>query len=243
MSTERAECPDNPGTPNTTSPPHEVTLLVIAKAPIAWFAKTRLTPPLAPVDAARVAAAALLDTLDAVRDCTVTRRVIAFTGDLDRAESGDEISRAMEDFEVFAQRGGDFGTRLANAHADAARFGAPVLQIGMDTPQVGASTLIEAARRLTDAGTALLGPAEDGGWWALGLPNPQPARVLAQVPMSTAHTATATRSALRDCGYGVRSLPRFRDVDDFDDALHVADHSGGRFAEVVRALRAGLVPR
>ncbi|WP_054814325.1 TIGR04282 family arsenosugar biosynthesis glycosyltransferase [Nocardia arizonensis] len=210
-----------------------VTLLVIAKSPIAGFAKTRLTPPLTPHEAACLAAASLLDTLDSVRRAEVDHRVVAFTGDLWRAERGREVARALGEFEVVPQRGADFGTRLANAHADAARFGGAVLQIGMDTPQIGPDVLSAAARRLEIGDAALLGPAEDGGWWALGLPTPQPAAVLPRVPMSTPRTGELTREAMRRCGYRVVDLPRFRDVDTFADATDVAARSNGRFARTV----------
>ncbi|MET8653296.1 TIGR04282 family arsenosugar biosynthesis glycosyltransferase [Nocardia aurea] len=222
----------------------ETTLLVIAKAPIAGFAKTRLTPPLDPRAAALVAAASLLDTLDAVTRSGVTHRVVAFTGDLAVAERGAELARALDEFVVFPQRGPDFGTRLANAHADAARFGGPVLQIGMDTPQVGPDVLGAAARQLAEDDSALLGPAEDGGWWALGLPVPQPAHLLSGVPMSTPRTGELTRDMVRHCGFRVRDLPTFRDVDTFADAVAVAAVSGGRFAATVDAVREhGLVTR
>ncbi|PXX64091.1 hypothetical protein DFR70_105273 [Nocardia tenerifensis] len=222
----------------------ETTLLVIAKAPIAGYAKTRLTPPLTPRDAARVAAAALLDTLDSVLRSEVTHRVVAFTGDVDAAECRDELRSALADFVVIPQRGDDFGDRLANAHADAARFGAPVLQIGMDTPQIGPRVLTSAAHRLAAGNVALLGPAEDGGWWALGLPTAQPARVLADVPMSTDRTGELTRKALRHTGCRVRSLPTFSDVDTFADAIRVAAQSTGRFASTFHELHdRGLVLR
>ncbi|WP_433575896.1 TIGR04282 family arsenosugar biosynthesis glycosyltransferase [Nocardia brasiliensis] len=218
------------------------TLLVIAKAPIAGFAKTRLSPPLTPREAATVAAAALLDTLDAVLRSEVRHRVVAFTGDLSAAECGDELARALELFEVVPQRGAGFGARLANAHADAARFGAPVFQIGMDTPQIGPDTLTAAARALVAGDGALLGPAEDGGWWGLGLPTPQPARVLEHVPMSTDRTGELTRKALQQCGYAVTSLRQFSDVDTFADAQRVAEASHGRFAGEIHRLRErGLV--
>ncbi|WP_433657016.1 TIGR04282 family arsenosugar biosynthesis glycosyltransferase [Nocardia sp. CA-128927] len=224
--------------------PCATTLLVIAKAPIAGFAKTRLTPPLTPREAARVAAAALLDTLDSVLRSEVTHRVVAFTGDLSAAECSHELARELAKFEVIPQRGAGFGARLANAHADAARFGAPVLQIGMDTPQIGPDVLTSAANQLVDDEAALLGPAEDGGWWALGLPTPQPARVLVDVPMSTDRTGELTGNALQHCGYRVRLLPKFSDVDTFADATRVAAQSTGRFAATIHELSdRGLVLR
>ncbi|MGW5386724.1 TIGR04282 family arsenosugar biosynthesis glycosyltransferase [Nocardia sp. NPDC003963] len=220
-----------------------VALLVVAKAPVAGYAKTRLTPPLTPAQAARLAAAALLDTLDTVGTCPVARRVVAFTGDLGAAERGDEIAAKLTEFEVIAQRGPCFAVRLANAHADAARAGLPVLQIGMDTPQLSTRVLTEAARTLAAGADALLGPATDGGWWGLGLPDPRAARLLAQVPMSTARTGEHTRAVLRANGYRVATLPTFSDVDHYADALRVSADCSGRFAAAVAALGAPRVAR
>src|SRR5271168_289415 len=92
-----------------------VSLLVVAKAPEPGRAKTRLAASVGDRVAAEIAAAALLDTLDAV---TATP-VAALTGDLDAAAGGAEIRRRLESFTVIPQRGNDFAHRLANAHADA----------------------------------------------------------------------------------------------------------------------------
>jgi hypothetical protein len=62
-----------------------VTILVVAKAPVPGLAKTRLASALGPEAAADIAAAALLDTLDAVAQAPVSARVVAMTGDLDVA--------------------------------------------------------------------------------------------------------------------------------------------------------------
>lgn len=213
------------------------TLLVIAKAPIAGFAKTRLTPDFSPREAAQLAAAALLDTLSAVRRSGVRHRVVAWTGDLNRAERSDELSTALGEFDLIPQRGDTFGRRLANAHADASRPGLPVLQIGMDTPQAGPALLAVSATLLVECGDTVLGPAADGGWWALGLSDPRPARTLAEVPMSTDRTGDLTREALLRCGCHVRPLPILTDVDTATDALAVAREHHGSFARTIEQLR------
>ncbi|MET9491285.1 DUF2064 domain-containing protein [Nocardia sp. NPDC006630] len=218
------------------------TLLIVAKAPIAGFAKTRLTPPLPPRDAARLAAAALLDTLAAVRSCGSEERMVAWTGNLAMAEESGTIAAALRGFTVIQQRGNTFGERLANAHADAARFGLPVLQIGMDTPQAGPELLARSAARLAATGDTVLGPAADGGWWALGLTDPRPARLLVDVPMSTSRTGDLTREALRRCGYRVHRLPVLTDVDCYSDALSVAAQSTGRFAATLDLINAASTP-
>ncbi|MRH89829.1 DUF2064 domain-containing protein [Nocardia sp. SYP-A9097] len=218
------------------------TLLVIAKAPIAGFAKTRLTPPFSPRDAARLAAAALLDTLIDVRASGIQHRMVAWTGNLAEAQEADTLADTLRDFTVVPQRGNTFGERLANAHADAAHFGLPVLQIGMDTPQAGPELLARSAGHLVSSGDAVLGPAADGGWWALGLTDPRPARLLTEVPMSTSRTGDLTRAVVRRCGYRVHRLPILTDVDTYDDAVTVAAHSHGSFAATFGLLTAAATP-
>jgi glycosyltransferase A (GT-A) superfamily protein (DUF2064 family) len=217
-------------------------LLVLAKAPVAGLAKTRLCPPATPVQAARIAAAALLDTVTAVRATGSTIPVLAHTGRFTDAERAPELAAALAGWHLLPQRGDTFADRLANAHADAGTAfpGRPVLQIGMDTPQAHPGTLAAALHRLA-ANEAVLGPALDGGWWALGLRDPGHAGVLRGVPMSTGETGRHTLAALRDRGLRPVYLPALRDVDDWPAALAVTDEApGGHFAEAVRQVAAQL---
>lgn len=214
-------------------------LLVVAKAPVAGLAKTRLGAVLGPRQAARVAAAALLDTLDAVLAVPSATPVVALTGDVDKAERGDEVAEALARCAVIPQRGKNFGERLANAHADVAHAysGRAVFQIGMDTPQLSPTLLGESIDALYQPGVdAVLGPALDGGWWGLGLRNPLHAMALRWVPMSQPDTGARTMEALRRTGSRVGRLPALSDVDTMADALAVAATVPfGRFAEAVLA--------
>jgi glycosyltransferase A (GT-A) superfamily protein (DUF2064 family) len=220
------------------------TILVVAKAPVPGQVKTRLCPPLSPVVAADLAAAALLDTLaaaigvPAVPTTTTagvqTRIVVAITGDLTLAERYDAIRVAMGRCEVIPQRGEGFAARLVAAHADAGGRG-PVLQIGMDTPQLTPMTLAGAIEALQPPEVdAVLGPANDGGWWALGLKSAEVAKVLTGIPMSHPQTYDLTLAALKAAGLEVLALPTLTDVDTYGDALEVAAYAPDtRFAAAV----------
>jgi uncharacterized protein len=211
-------------------------LLVVAKAPVAGFAKTRLAPAVGARHAARLAAAALLDTVDCVRSVPDVVPVCALTGDLDAAERSAELVAALTDYVVLPQHGEDFADRLANAHADvAAHFpGSPVLQVGMDTPQLRPALLTGALTQLNET-DAVLGPAADGGWWALGLRRPSDAHVLRSVPMSRSDTGERTLFALRELGLRVAQLPVLSDVDTVADAAGVAAQiPASRFAHAFR---------
>jgi glycosyltransferase A (GT-A) superfamily protein (DUF2064 family) len=198
--------------------------LVVAKAPVPGEAKTRLGAVVGPVRAAALAAAALLDTLEAcVSAFGVERCHLALTGDLAKGAGGRELVEAVRGWTVHAQRGNSLGERLRHAHEDAAAAsGAPVVQVGMDTPQLEARHLLDAAARLAGPDDAVLGRAHDGGWWLLGVGGPHLLEHLAGVPMSTSTTGHLTRLALERAGGRVRETEVLRDVDEVEDAHAVA---------------------
>jgi glycosyltransferase A (GT-A) superfamily protein (DUF2064 family) len=220
-------------------------LLVITKAPVPGRSKTRLTPPCTPQQAAAIAAAAVGDTLDVVRATPVQRRVVA----LDGAPGELDLTGCT----VVPQVAGDLGTRLAHAFADAMTADAvaaaggelPTLLIGMDTPQVSPGLLADCLDRLVAAGpgTAVLGTAPDGGWWALGVHDPAVAAVLPAVPMSREDTAELTHAALERAGVTVLDLPALTDIDHFPDAVAVAAlcPPDSRTRRAVDEVSAGLV--
>jgi len=214
-------------------------VVVITKAPVPGRSKTRLSPPCTPDQAVGIAAAAVADTLDTVRAAPVAGRIVALDGHPGPLD--------LAGFRVVPQVAGDLGTRLAAAFADAMADGpVPTLLIGMDTPQVTAELLSRCASLLESAGegTAVLGMAPDGGWWALGLHSAEPAAVLASVPMSRDDTAVLTRKALEATGLTVLHLPELTDIDHFADALAVAEECppSSRTARVVATVATALGP-
>lgn len=219
---------------SATEAPHRPVVLVMAKAPVPGFAKTRLARDLGPVGAAEIAAAALLDTLEAVRELG-SASVVALAGDVRMSVRRSEIERALAGHLVIKQRGVGLGDRIARAHLDSARLtGADaVVQVGMDTPQLTPGLLGGAIRALAGV-EAALGPASDGGWWCLGARDAALASCLVAVPMSRADTGRRTEIALTRSGARVSQLPELRDVDTLPDAFEVAELiPQSRFARAV----------
>ena len=209
-------------------------LVVIAKAPVPGRVKTRLTPPFSPRQAARLAEAALADTLAVAARVPAARHVIALDG-----APGRWLPRG---FEVIGQRGRGLDERIAAAVSETyARLPVPVVLIGMDTPQVTPGLLESALRPLADGTVdAVLGPAADGGFWLLGLRRPDPALLLG-VPMSAADTGRAQLARLHRAGLRVRQLPLRTDVDDAATARAVAAQiPRSRFAVALQPMLAGM---
>ncbi|UUU29936.1 DUF2064 domain-containing protein [Streptomyces sp. CA-210063] len=199
------------------------TLLVIAKEPRPGRVKTRLTPPFTAIEAAALAEAALVDTLRTVAATPARRRVLVLAG-----EPGPWLPPG---FDVVPQCAGGLDERLAAAFAGC---DGPALLIGMDTPQVTPELLTVDFTECD----AYFGPAEDGGFWALGLAQPDPG-LLRGVPMSTPATGAVQRARLVAAGLRVRDLPRLRDVDTAADAEAVAAIAPhGRFTAELARLRA-----
>ncbi|WP_461020442.1 TIGR04282 family arsenosugar biosynthesis glycosyltransferase [Streptomyces daliensis] len=200
--------------------------MVIAKEPVPGKVKTRLTPPYTPREAALLAEAALADTLATVARLPVRRRVLVLAG-----RPGPWLP-AGGGFDVVPQSGGGLDERIAAAFA---LCEGPALLIGMDTPQVTPELLAPVTAPDAWHGCdAWFGPAEDGGFWALGLARPVPGLVRG-VPMSRDDTGAVQRERLVAAGLTVRDLPVLCDVDTAEDAARIAaltsDHCscpGGR---------------
>ncbi|HSE08014.1 MAG TPA: DUF2064 domain-containing protein [Nocardioidaceae bacterium] len=223
-----------------TRPETRPVALVMAKIPVTGQVKTRLAATVGPEDAARLALAALLDTLDVCEETFGPARCyLALAGELDQLEPDRrrQLDGRFRSWHVLSQLGRDFGDRLERAHADVHETAAaPVVQVGMDTPHLDATVLarvntIAAQRR------PVLGPAVDGGWWVLASTEAGDVEGLRHVPMSTSTTGADTLALLRARRRSVVLAPRMRDIDDSRDAelaARRAPHT--RFAHAWREL-------
>jgi rSAM/selenodomain-associated transferase 1 len=204
-------------------------LVVMSKAPVPGRVKTRLCPPCTPAQAARLARAALEDTLAACESAGAERRVLALDGEPD--------GWLPPSWELVAQRGDGLAERLANAFED---VGGPAFLLGMDTPQVS-SALLSAGLGALQRADAVLGPATDGGYWAIGLRAAERA-VFAGVPMSSHRTGAVQRARLAALGLRTAHLPALLDVDYIAAAHAVAAAApASRFAAALAAIAPSLV--
>jgi glycosyltransferase A (GT-A) superfamily protein (DUF2064 family) len=215
-------------------------VVVLAKAPVPGRSKTRLTPTYTPQQAASIAHACLLDTLETVRTLAAAEP----GWDVVVCLEGDPGSWLSPDVPVVRQRRGGHDARIAGGFEDC--VGGPglapadaVLLIGMDTPHLTADHL-RAGRDVVRPGCAALGPAFDGGWWLLGLPATAAAaatELILGVPTSTPQTGDLQAGRLRRHGLRVRRLPLVRDIDTAWDLRAVVAEMGVRQApsSLVRA--------
>lgn len=191
-----------------TTPSSNPVLIAMLKAPRPGLVKTRLASALGSADAATIYRRLVEHQMRAIPD--PWRIEIHFAP----ADAADEMrawlgARAA----YFPQTGEDLGARLAGAIAGAFTRGAPaVVVIGGDCPGLDRGTLLTAASELQNA-DVVLGPADDGGYYLIGLRCAQP-QLFADVPWSTAGVLAATTARIRASALSCATLPVKEDVDD-----------------------------
>jgi uncharacterized protein len=109
---------------------------------------------------------------------------------------------------------------LGGSGGIAVERGEPCVLIAMDTPQVHPRQLSEALAHLADA-DSVIGMAEDGGFWLIGLNAPDP-EVFRDIPMSVDFTGAAQLDRLASLGHRTVAVESLRDIDTFADLDAVA---------------------
>jgi rSAM/selenodomain-associated transferase 1 len=188
-------------------------VMVICKQPVAGRVKTRMCPPLSEVQAADLAAAALVDTFAACSAVSASRYVAVC--------DGDPSGWVPSNWFVVAQRTGGLDVRLADAFEDVLLDGEAGVLVAMDTPQATAEQ-IDSALQLLSSHDAVIGLTEDGGYWLIGLAAAN-RLVFEGVPMSTDHTGAKQVDRLQELGLSFAVVERLRDLDEIDDVAVVAD--------------------
>jgi hypothetical protein len=191
-------------------------LVLFAKAPLPGRVKTRLTPPLSPEQAAEFHWACVCDAWEALEQVPAASRYFYS----DNVAPERPSPAGPEHLEL--QRGADLGDRMINCFQELRAKGHQrVLIVGSDSPTVPHAYLAQGLAALQRA-DAVLGPSEDGGYYAIGCREPDP-RMFAGVPWSSAETLRRTEASLRALGQRVHHLPPWYDVDTPQDLRRLAN--------------------
>jgi rSAM/selenodomain-associated transferase 1 len=181
------------------------TLIVFARAPRLGAVKRRLARGIGAMAALRFYRAQLAATLAEVARDPRWHTVLGTTPDRARA-------RWPRRLPCVAQGRGDLGQRMHRAMWPHRR----VVLVGSDIPGLTRGDVAEAFRALGRA-AAVFGPAEDGGYWLVGLGPRRPPRPFAEVRWSSEHALADTLANFH--GLRIALLRTLRDVDTAED-LH-----------------------
>jgi rSAM/selenodomain-associated transferase 1 len=181
-------------------------IAILAKAPVAGLAKTRLVPVLGAEGAATLQARLIERTLSTAHAAALGP--VTLWAAPDACHAVFQAAAARFGVRLAAQPAGDLGARMLAAIVAAA---GPVLVIGTDCPALTGEHLHEAAAILR-GGSEVVIPAEDGGYVLIGMRAPEPA-LFSDMPWGSAQVIEETRRRLRALGRSWRELGELWDVD------------------------------
>ncbi len=189
-------------------------LVVMAKAPREGEVKTRLIGALTAAEAAEAYTNFLRDTfglVEAVREGRETLQIVLCYTPEGAAEDFEKIER--EGSLMLAQRGESLGERLINCFADLFEFGFDsVVVIGGDSPTLPEEFLLEALDSLADENHVVIGPAEDDGFYLIGMRKLHK-KIFEDIPWGSGGVLAATESRANEAGLNLIRLPVWYDVD------------------------------
>jgi uncharacterized protein len=225
-------------------------IAVMAKAPRVGEVKTRLVPPLSPAEAAALGGAFIQDI--AANILAASERV-AIGGYVAYSPPGSQAEFAAllpDGIELLPPRGIGLGLSLWHAVEDLFSVGfGEVCLVNADSPNLPTDFLVEAARALQRPGDrVVLGPAEDGGYYLIGLKF-RHRRLFEDIAWSTESVLEQTLDRAAELGLDTVVLPRWYDVDDIDSLRRLTNevlgtrlgeaYSAHHTARVLRELVAG----
>jgi uncharacterized protein len=222
---------------------------VMAKAPQAGRSKTRLCPPLTAEQAAAMSAAFLHDTTENMAAAARQAAIAPYAAYAPRGTESLLRSCLADGTDLLLADGGDvtapgvtgFGKCLLHAIQGMLAAGhSAACVLSSDSPTVPTAFLVQAAALLLAPGDrAVLGPADDGGYYFLGLKAAHSA-MFADIAWSTDTVADATRARAREIGLDLIELEPWYDVDDAASLGVLLRESTGYAAPATRAAIARL---
>jgi len=202
--------PEPVGGPKSGTPTRGAAVVVVmAKQPVPGKSKTRLCPPLTPREAAELSEALLRDTIGLVSGLRETEMAIAVSPPGAVGMMRRFVPRGAR---ILAVEGADIGECLRGATDQLFAEGfTRIVALNADSPTLPAEYLDRAIEMLTHS-DVVLGPAEDGGYYLIGLRQRQPG-LFQNISWSTAHVAAETLALAAALGLTVARLPQWYDVD------------------------------
>ena len=183
----------------------KLNLVLFARFPVAGECKTRLIPALGPEGAAALHRRLARQTAHLLRDASQPA-IVAYTG----GDAQDFEEWLGSGLEFVRQVDGDLTDRLC-AFLDRG----PVIFFGADTPDLTAHH-IEAAIQGLAHSDVVIGPAEDGGYYLIGMRHPLP-ELLIDMPWSTDAVFPETLRRLDTLGIEPVLLETLSDCDRPED--------------------------
>jgi rSAM/selenodomain-associated transferase 1 len=185
-------------------------LIIFIKNPERGKVKTRLASTVGDDQALAVYRALLTHTRRLAESLDVVDRLLFYSAFIDRDDDWPASS-----FEKFLQRGPDLGARMHQAFITALSDHEKAVIIGSDCPSLTADIIQEAFAQL-DQHDFVIGPAEDGGYYLLGMKEVHP-QLFFDITWSTSAVFSTTMERIEALGKSCHRLPELSDIDNEED--------------------------
>ena len=185
-------------------------IVIMAKAPIAGYAKTRLIPALGADGAARLAHRMLVHVVDEATSASMESVYLSCAPDM--RHPAFRSFAAIPGLTLCDQGSGDIGERMRHAFDCALSKYSCALVIGSDAPALDAS-LMQRARAAISHHDAVFVPAKDGGYVLIALRRAEPT-LFERIAWGTSTVMDATRERLTRAGMRYAELGPIADIDE-----------------------------
>ncbi len=213
-------------------------LLIFGRYPRRGQIKTRLASYLTDRGCYQLHIALLLDTIERTRHLGDVQYL--YLEGCTRAEAQTFVQlHSMTGVKVGVQRGSDLGERMWQAYTSVGNPDDRVVFLGSDSPSVPLSFIRRAFEALTCV-SCVLGPAEDGGYFLLGLSKPHQG-IFQNIPWGSPRVFQETLVKL--CNETYEILPKWYDIDVREDLFRLASDLGSEFEGYPRRTRSFLEER
>lgn len=190
-------------------------LLIAAKNPLPGNVKTRLTPNLSHKQASELYACFLQDLVERVFSLTEFDTYISFSENSDTDLEDLKKLLPYPNLKYQVQEGKDLGEKLKNSFKHFFNLGYKrIVIIGSDHPDLPLNILHKAFENLQKS-NAVIGPANDGGYYLIGLSKPE-TEVFENIDWSTAVVFSQTIEKFADLKLSHDVLKVWSDVDDYE---------------------------
>ncbi len=207
--------------PRAGSGPRGAAVALMTRAPEVGETKSRLAEAVGPETAARLAEAFLLDAAAAVRSAELWHASLF----VEPAEAVAEMAALTGIEDARPQASGDIGLRMLAVASELEADGfAPVLIAGSDIPTLAPRHLHHALRALRRC-DIVFGPAEDGGYYLVGMWRARPAIFDdPAVGWGGPHVLEGSEQLAHLAGLSTGRIAPERDIDTVEDLARLREH-------------------
>lgn len=194
-------------------------VILMSRVPVPGKTKTRLMEKMSGEECAIFHHTCLKDTWDVVFQTKIPCYLYYYGGNPADFQSR-EFGLTQEDLEllhIFPQKGSNLGERMYHASREVLKKHSSVAIIGTDIPGLNSETILSCFKELKEC-DVVIGPANDGGYYLIGLKKPQ-IELLQDINWGTGQVLAQTLEKAKSAGISVKMLKEQADIDTWDDLL------------------------